>query len=293
MNSLQLILPLGVAAAMAVAIAATHRRIPPRYAALLLSATIIAVSLAVLPALAILAVGYVAHLSMMGGIVEWCQDALGVHTPVPSWLGLPSLAIVLLAVTRVGSVFRSWRSIRRTDVGEPEVVRSKSWFAYTLPGPGGRIVVSSALVDALTPDELAVVICHERTHARHRHDRYVLVADIANALLPVIRPLQHRLLFALERWADEASVSAASGDRNTVARTIARVALAHAPGPAPATGLVGLGVAARVDALSNPRTLLRPNAWTTAVAIGPVAVLGAATVQVHHLIPLIVALCVS
>ncbi|CAN5853578.1 MAG: M56 family metallopeptidase [Ilumatobacteraceae bacterium] len=293
MSSLQLIVPLALASAMAAAVAVTHRRIPPRYAAALLTATIVAVSLAVLPAVGILAVGYVAHLSMLGGVVEWCQDALGVHAPVPPWLGLPSVAIVLLATVRARSVLRSWRSIRRTDAGAPEIVRSDSWFAFTLPGPAGRIVLSSALVDSLTPAELAVVVAHERTHACNRHDRYVLVADVANALLPVMRPLQHRLLFALERWADEASVSAASGDRDTVARTIARVALAHAPHPAAATGLAGLGVAARVDALTNPRTLPCPNVWTSAVAIGPLAVMAAAAVQVHHLFPLIVALCVN
>ena len=286
-----MVVPLALASAMTAAIAVSHRRIPPRYAAPLLTATIIAVSLALLPAVVILAVGYVAHVSMLGGVVEWCQDALGVHSPVPLWLGLPSVAIVLLATTRARSVLRSWRSIRRTDAGEPEIVRSDSWFAFTLPGPAGRIVLSSALVEGLTADELAVVVSHEQTHARHRHDRYVLVADVANALLPIMRPLQRRLLFALERWADESSVTAASGDRDVVARTIARVALAHAPVPAPATGLAGLGVAARVDALINPRTLLRPNVWSSAVALGPVAMLMAAMVQVHHLVPLTGALC--
>ncbi len=291
MSSLQLIVPLALASAMAAAIAATHRRLPWRFAARLLTATIVAASLAVLPAVAILAIGYVAHLSMLGGVVEWCQDTLGAHSPVPPWLGLSSVAIIVLGTVRVRAVVRSWRSVRRTDAGPPEVICSRSWFAFTLPGSAGRIVLSSALVDALTADELAVVVSHEQTHARHRHDRYVLVADFANALLPIMRPLQRRLLFALERWADESSVTAASGDRNVVARTIARVALAHAPVPAPATGLAGLGVAARVDALTNPRTLLRPNVWSSAVALGPVAVLMAAMVQVHHLVPLIGALC--
>lgn len=290
MSALQLVVPLGVAAVLAAAAASIHRRIPPRRAALLLTATMIAVILAVLPALVIIAVGYVAHLLTFGGLVVWCEHALGVHGPVPAWLGVPSVGAVIVAVLRVVPVLGSWRSIRRTDVGGPEVVRSRAWFAYTLPGPGRRIVLSSALVDGLEPGEFAVVVAHERTHALHRHDRHVLVADVGYALLPFLRPLQHRLLFALERWADEAAVINAAGDRRIVARTIARVALADVQGAAPALGLAGLGVAARIDALTEPRSLRRPHVWTLGGGTGALTVLVAAMVQIHHLVPLI-ALC--
>jgi hypothetical protein len=289
--SVQLIAPLLIATVVAVAATATHRRLHPTIAAPLLTATIAAVSFAAAPTMFVIGVGYLAHEPMFGGALAWCRDALGLHAAIPSWLGLPALTLVVLAVVRTRSVVRSWRSYRRLHSMAPEVIESRALFAYTLPGRGGQIVMSSGLVGELAPDELAVVLAHERAHALHRHDRHVLVADLADAVLPFVRPLRSRLVFVLERWADDAAAAAVGGDRRLVARTLARVALSHAAGPAPAVAFGGLGVAARVEALLNPPSVSGARLWAVVMITGIAAVAAAGAVQVHHVVPLLVALC--
>lgn len=291
MISVQLIFPLVIAAVVAIAATATHRRLRPRLAAPLLTATIAAVSLAIAPSMFVIGLGYLAHERLFGSPLAWCRDALGLHAAIPSWLGLPALGFDVLAVVRARSVIRSWRRFRRCHSSAAEVIESEAMFAYTLPGPGGQVVVSSGLVRKLTPEELAVVLAHEHAHALHRHDRHVLIADLANAMVPLVRPLQRRLVFVLERWADETAVATTGGDRRMVARTLANVALSHAPGPAPAVAFGGLGVAARVEALLNPPSLSCARVWMTVMGAGIATVALAGTVQVHHVIPLLVALC--
>jgi peptidase M48-like protein len=289
--SVELIAPLIIAAVVAIAATATHRRLQPMIAAPLLTATIAAVSLAVAPAILVLALGYLAHRPLVGGTLAWCHDAFGLHAAIPSWLGLPALAFVVLGVVRTRSVVRSWRRYHRHQSAAPEVIESEALFAYTFPGPGGQIVMSSGLVGELAPEELAVVLAHERAHALHRHDRHVLVADLADAVVPFIRPLQRRLVFVLERWADETAVATTGGDRRVVARTLARVALSHATQPGSAVAFSGLGVAARVDALLDPPSVSRARLWVTVMTAGIAAVVAAGAVQVHHVVPLLVALC--
>lgn len=291
MISLRLIVPLFAAAVAGVAATAMHRRLPSRLAAPLLAATVAAVTFAVAPAIVVVAMGYLAHLPWLSGAFAWCRDALGIHTPIPGWLGLPAVGLLGVAVVRVGMVVTSWRFFRRATSRGDVIVPSAALFAYTLPGPGRQVVVSSGLVEYLTPAELEVVLAHERAHADHRHDRYVLTADLANAFVPLVRPLRRRLLFTLERWADEAAVSHADGDRAMVARTLARVALAGGTVPAGALGVVGLGVGGRVDALLDPPVLGRPGPWIFVMVAGVALVGAAGAVQLHHLLPVLIALC--
>jgi hypothetical protein len=288
--SIRLIVPLTVAAVVALAATAVHRRLRPTLAAPLLTATIAAVGFAVAPSIFVIGLGYLAHERGFAGPLAWCRDALGMHAAIPSWLGLPALALVVLAVVRASWVIISWRRFRRLHSSVPEVIESGAMFAYTLPGRGGQVVMSSELVGELTPKELAVVLAHEHAHALHRHDRHVLIADLTDAVVPLVRPLQRRLVFALERWADETAVASTGGDRGMVARTLARVALSNAAGPAPAVAFGRLGVAARVDALLHPPSFSRARLWVAVMSVGITTVAVAGGVQAHHVFPLLVAL---
>lgn len=291
MISIQLILPLLVAAVAGVAATAMHRRLPSRLAAPLLAATVLGVTFAVAPAIVVVAMGYLTHLPWLGGSFAWCRNALGLHTPIPGWLGVPAVGLLGVRLVRVGMVVKSWRYFRQTSSSGDVIVPSTVLFAYTLPGPGRQVVASSGLVDYLSTAELEVVLAHERAHADHRHDRYVLAADLADACVPVVAPLRRRLLFTLERWADEAAVSHADGDRAMVARTLARVALAGGAVPASALGVVGLGVGGRVEALLDPPVLGRPGPCVAVMIAGVTFVGAAGAVQLHHLLPVLVALC--
>jgi len=239
----------------------------------------------------VLAFGFLTHLPWFGGALAWCREAFGIHQQIPDWLGVPAVLVLGLAVVRLHRVRRSWRRFRCTHSDGVQIVPSAESFAYTMPGPGGHIVVSDGLVERLDARELAVVVAHEQAHARHRHDRFVLLGSVTVALLPLIAPLQRRLRFALERWADEATVETLDVERTLVARTLATVALSGATVPAGTVGISGLGIAGRVTALLEPPPSGRSWLSLSAGAIGVIAVLGAAVVQAHHITPLLVTLC--
>ncbi len=283
--------PLLVAVTVAVTVTSLHRRVRPRLAAILLTGAIVAGALAVVPATFVLATGFLAHLPLFGGGFEWCRVVLGFHADVDPWLGAAGLVVLVVGMTRGARVVRGWRRQRRVDAGPPMIVEDGAWFAYALPGPGGRVVVSSGLAAVLDRRALEVVLAHEREHVRHHHDRYLLVANLAAAWMPLLEPLRRRLRFALERWADEAAVLAVGGDRREVATTLARVALGPATPHRGVAGFGGLGVSARVDALISPRTLRFEPAWTSAIAAGVAMTGGAAAVQFHHVLGLLSPLC--
>ena len=289
MTHFTLVLPVAVALGLALVATTTHRRLPPVVAARAVTTTLAIVATAAVPTLWIVSLGYVSHLPLLGGQLDWCAEALGVHDPIPTWIGAPALLLSIAGIIRATSVFRSYGRLRHDYPGEVEITDHQQPFAFTLPGRGGQVVLSSGLVDLLDDAEQGVVLAHERAHAYHRHDRYLLVAQLAAAVLPLMRPIAGRLQFSLERWADETAVTHC-GDRGFVARTLGKVALRGIT-PARALSFAGLGVPARVAALlSPPMKPLRSGAhaalWVAITATGMLAAF-----QIHHLARLVTALC--
>lgn len=283
------LLPLIVAIALAVIVTASHRRLPPVVAARAVTITLAVVAAAAVPTLWIVSVGFVTHLSVLGGRLDWCAAAIGVHDPVPAWIGAPALLLTIAGVVRVRAVLKTYRRLRQHHAGMVEIAEHPQPFAFTLPGRGGQVVLSSGIVALLDEAEQGVVLAHENAHARHRHDRYLLTAQLAAAAIPPLRPLAGRVQFSLERWADEIAV-AHCGDRGFVARTLGKVALRSVT-PVGAMSFAGLGVPARVAALlAPPMTALRSSAhaaiWTAIVITGSLAAF-----QIHHLVRLVAALC--
>ena len=287
--SASLVLPLIVAIGLAIVVTTSHRRLPPVMAARAVTISLAVITLAAVPTLWIVAFGFVAHLSLLGGRLDWCAEAVGLGSPVPAWIGMPALILAVVGVVRVRAVMRSYRHLRHDRPGGVEIAEHEQPFAFTLPGRGGHVVLSSGLIEMLSEEEQAVVLAHERAHASHRHDRYIITAQLAAALMPPLRPMAGRLRFSLERWADEIAV-AHCGDRELVARTLGKVALRSVT-PAGAISFAGLGVPARVAALLRPPTVpLRSSAqvalWSAIVMTGMLAAF-----QLHHLARLITALC--
>ena len=283
------LLPLIVAVGLAIIVTATHRRLPPFVAARAVTITLAVVAAASVPTLWIVSFGWLAHIPLLGGWLDWCAEALGVHGPIPAWFGVPALLLSIAGIVRTRTVLRGYRRLRHDHPGTVEIADHAQPFAFTLPGRGGHVVLSSGLIDMLDDAEQEVVLAHERAHARHRHDRYLLTAQLAAALIPPLRFLAGRLQFSLERWADEIAV-AHCGDRSFVARTLGKVALRSIT-PAGAMSFAGLGVPARVAALlSPPMTPLRSSShaalWGAILATGMLAAL-----QIHHLARLVTALC--
>ena len=287
--NLTVMAPLAVAVAVAVAASGAHRRLHPATSAILL-ATFMGVALtAAAPSLLVAAAGFVAHPPALDGGLAWCHEVFGVHPYVDPWLGTAAVVWSVVATVRLTRVLRAWRRLRRDDHGTMEVIDDEVPYAFTMPG--GRVLVSTGLIAALDPPQFATVVAHERAHARHRHDRYVLLADAATAVVPALAPVRRRLRFELERWADESAVRETDGDRRTVAETLARVAMLADERTAFGLGFGGLGIPARVEALLQPPLLRHQGAWHAALTMATVVVAIAAGVQLHHSLGLLRIVC--
>jgi Zn-dependent protease with chaperone function len=136
--------------------------------------------------------------------------------------------------------------------------------AYCLPGVRPRVVLSQGLIDALSADELAAVVAHERAHARGQHDLVILPFRAWRQTFPFLPPARRALaavellvemladddarrrcgpgllLAALRRLAD-----AAPGDAQVAARA-ARLQTPPPPLPRLATATIYLAAVALV-----------------------------------------------
>jgi Zn-dependent protease with chaperone function len=265
-----------------------HGRLPPRLAARFVTIALVVVVVAAVPTTLVFGLAYLAHAPIVGVGIQWCARAVGLHQSVPAWIGVPIVLLIVVGALRAGRVVRDHRRLRVHAPHPIRVAPSDKPYAVTLPGPAGQIVISSAMVDLLDDTERWIVLAHERAHARLRHDRYLLVAELAAAALPPLRSLSNRLRYSIERWADEAA-AAACGDRRLVATTLGRVALQASP--ATVNGFGGLGVASRMNALLEPPVQTpRPSRlialWSTLAVAAALA-----AYQLHHLERLLTALC--
>lgn len=283
-----LMAPLLVSIAVAGVATSAHRRLPPRLAARFVSIALVIVVIAALPTLLVVALAFLAHVPIIGIGFQWCAQVIGLHQAVPAWLGLPALALTATGIVRVARLLRQHRQLRVHHASAIHVADSHKPYAVTLPGRAGQIVISTALVELLDPDEQQVVIAHEQAHARYRHDRYLLTAELAAAALPPLRALARRVNYSIERWADEAAARVC-GDRELVAVTLGKVALHSSP--ATVTGFAGLGVAARMGALLEPPVPTPRRAHIVALWASLAVTAAFSAYQLHHIERIVAALC--
>jgi predicted Zn-dependent protease len=170
------------------------------------------------------------------------------------------------------------------------VHRSPKVFAYAVPGANPLTVVSHGLLAQLDTNERDIVLAHEAAHHVHRHDRYVLIGELAAAIFAPVRFVVRGLEHALERWADE-HTAAVIGDRRTVALTVARVALLRGDCKRP-VGVLGFALHSPFSTTRRVRSLLQPPpvawGWSVLFAGGGVVCLAA---QVHHFDGLMQSIC--
>lgn len=280
--------PLLATLVVAAVATSTHRRLPPRLATRFVTTALVLVVLAALPTAAVIAAAFLAHAPVVGSGFEWCAEAIGFHGSVPTWIGVPIVVLLTAGVVRTFRLLRQHRALKLDESGPIHVAHSRTPYAVTLPGRAGRIVISTALIDLLDHDEQRIVVAHERAHAHHRHDRYLLTAELAAAVLPPLRSLAKRVNYSIERWADEV-VAASCGDRRLVASTLGKVAMQA--NPPTVAGLAGLGVASRMRALlappiPNPHLIASVALWSSIVVTA-----GFSIYQLHHLERLLRAIC--
>lgn len=287
-------LPLVIAAAGAVFAGVVRNRLHPAAATRCLALTALAVASGWIWVLLALALDALGEFHPVHRWFTWCPELhLGAQASVAIGIG----ASTLLAWTAV-RITKAWRRHRAEHRRRPDcgpdgilILPAAEPAAFAVPGRTGGIVVSTGMIEALDPGEQAVLWAHERAHLLHHHHWYLHAADAAAAAAPGLRRLCVHVRFATERWADEDAATAVGGDRQLVARAIARAALAgHHQDVRMA--LAHEGVADRVDALigRGPRRFAPAVGLAVAGAVGT-ATVGGSTMQLHHLVGLVGRLC--
>jgi Zn-dependent protease with chaperone function len=235
--SVALCLPLLAGLALFLGARPLADRIPPATAVVLLTAAMLVTALATGFALSVLALFVLGQMPLVARLGHWSAAVVGRGLPVPAAVGLlaGTVVCVLLAAavhraTLAGrDLVRAALACRRFGPAAAGlvVVDDELPDAYALPGLGGRVVVSTAMLRALPPAERRVLLAHESAHLAHRHHVYVQLAGLAAAADPLLRPAERAVRAAVERWADEVA-AAEVGDRELAARALARAGLARA-----------------------------------------------------------------
>jgi hypothetical protein len=155
--------------------------------------------------------------------------------------------------------------------------------AVAIASGGGRIIASRSRLAGLPAAERRALLLHESAHLEHRHHLYRLATDLAVAVDPLQRRVRVAVLYATERWADEAA-AAGVGDRAVVARVLAREGLRSASAVRPRWAAVAMGtggsrVVPRVRALLEPAPRQRPGLVLAAAGLVAFAVVTALHAQ--------------
>jgi Zn-dependent protease with chaperone function len=281
-------------------VSASIRALPPSFRARVLlawAAAPVAIAIALVAATLWPSVGaslglVVDHCPVHGGHLHLCLHHLPESGPgVAGVLSLAAfaLALVVAFVQGVRSAALS-HQLRRAASLElaPGVglIESEQPFALTAGWVRPRVLVSTALSERLTREQLDVVLAHEHAHAARNDALAVTFARVlAYAHLPAVRRhIVAELTLACEQACDEIAATSC-GDRVLVAETIVAAeraagsdATVAAAGPAFGGGAVVERVESLLDAPVERAASLRP-IWIL-IALG--AATAAVAPQVHH-----------
>jgi Zn-dependent protease with chaperone function len=269
------LVPVAASVMLALASGGLSRRLAPALAVPLLTLLALATSLATGLVLCLAAFGALAQLPFLAALGGWSGEALAPGNLAPGWGVLTGgIAAALLTAALVVTV-RAARSLAQAgracrQLAGPDrlvITRDDRPAAYAVPSRAGAIVVSTGMLALLSAPERQALLAHEEAHLRHRHAVYVLLADLAAAANPLLRPLAGRVRLAVELHADQ-DAAAEIGDHRAVARALARASLAvSAAGPGP-HGSLAMGqtdACARIRALTEPPR--RRRSWAVAAAL--------------------------
>ncbi|MGC4938136.1 M48 family metalloprotease [Kribbella sp. DT2] len=197
------------------------------------------------------------------------RPELGLPEPVPDWLGLIAVSLLVTGLIRlVRELVRRRRVVHELQaIGSPyaglAVADLPEPFAAAIPGRPGHVLVTSGMLRLLTSAERQVLLAHEQSHLERRHHRVVAIAACSAAMNPLLSKLSTLVTYLVERAADE-DAAAKVGDRTVVARAVAKASLAGPGGPAPALGLHGSNAVERVTAIAAPQA---PNRWRATTGV--------------------------
>ena len=251
-------------------------RLPPRAAGWLLTGSCVVLAAGSTATLLLLTLAGLSLVPAVADAGHWSPDALrsldAVNVPASVAAGVV-LVVLGVRLVRTGLRYRRWARQVSRELDEHSldggvvILPGEEPVAFSTPGRGGRIAISTGMLAALSPKERCALLAHERAHLALRHHLFLIAVTLSSALNPLLRPLGTAAGFALERWADE-TAAARIGDRGLVAHAVAKAALAgRTPHEGFALAATGGPVPRRVSAL-----------LTAPTATGPLTVLGSALV---------------
>src|SRR5262245_1038386 len=216
----------------AVAGPALARDLTPAIAVRLLAVASVVVAASSMVVLWVVALIWVGQLSLVANYYDWSAETLRSTDPLPIIVGVASALLVAalvpylltFALRRGRALWSAHQACRRSGSGGLLVVNSERAAAFATPAAGGRIVVTTGLLKALSANERRALLAHEASHLSHGHVWWVLAADLAAAANPLLRRAARHVNHTVERWADE-DAAREVGDRQVVARALARAAL--------------------------------------------------------------------
>jgi Zn-dependent protease with chaperone function len=267
------LVPVAASVMLALASGSLSRHLAPALAVPLLTLLALATSLATGLVLCLAAFGAVAQLPFLANRAGWSSGVLAPGNLEPSWGVVPGAVAGALLTAALAFTVRAALDLARADracrqLGGPDrlvITHDDRPTAYSVPTRAGAIVVSTGMLRMLSAQERRALLAHEDSHLRHRHALYVLLADLAAAANPLLRPLAGRVRLAVELQADEDAV-AETGDRRTVARALARASLAASgAGHRGSLAMAQTDACARIRALTEPRR--RRRSWAVAAAL--------------------------
>jgi Zn-dependent protease with chaperone function len=242
------------------------RALPPATAVPLVTVAMLVAATAAGFALTVLGFLALAEVPLVAVAGRWSAAVVRLEQPVPRGTGAVAGVVGVVLFAAVRRAVRGGRELIRAallgralgphadglvvlDDDEPD--------AYALPGISGRIVVSTAMLRVLSPQERRALLAHEGAHLARRHHVSLELAELAAAADPLLRATARAVRLAVEREADEVA-AAEVGDRRLVARALARAGLARASAHrrrrTPGASLAG----AHDDVGERARALLAP-----------------------------------
>lgn len=182
-------------------------------------------------------------------------------------LGWRSVRMLLRMRRRTRAHARAVRMVGRRMPGLPAVVLDAPQpQAYAVPGRPDTIVVTTGALAALTDDQLAAVLAHERAHLSGRHG--VLSAALTGiaAMAPSVGVLRHgsaEVGRLLEMCADD--TAAREHGREPLLGGLLAIVDAGTRTPAGALGAASTAVLARAQRLASPAGAMRRMTTRTAL----------------------------
>ena len=226
----------------------------------------------------------------LGEMVRACVVEIGARysTPGGALMSTAVLGVLVALVGRVGlalwwqgrdnarsradHVARLSMVSKRSEDGV-HILDHPSAMVYCVPGErrsssGDVVVMTQTAVEALTVEQVALVLCHERAHLRSRHGRLVERSRaLASALpfIPFFRVAHEQIAQLVEMHADEV---VAPGDRQALADALYRLSASNQGGlPSAALGATSHSVLPRVRRLVHPNRPLGHGAVAAIAAL--------------------------